>query len=64
MKAIKSDKWAILIGPEGGFSDSEVMHLKSLEFVTSISLGPRILRADTAAVAVLAIWQMQMGDWK
>jgi 16S rRNA (uracil1498-N3)-methyltransferase len=40
------------------------MHLKSLEFVTSISLGPRILRADTAAVAALAIWQMQMGDWK
>jgi len=64
MKATKSDKWAILIGPEGGFSDSEVMHLKSLEFVTSISLGPRILRADTAAVAALAIWQMQMGDWK
>ena len=43
---------------------TEADDLKSLEFVTSISLGPRILRADTAAVAALAIWQMQMGDWK
>jgi len=37
---------------------------KSLEFVTSISLGPRILRADTAVVAALAIWQKEIGDWK
>lgn len=64
LKISKSKKWAILIGPEGGFSDAEGKYLKSLEFVTSISLGPRILRADTAVVAALAIWQMQMGDWK
>jgi len=58
------DKWAILIGPEGGFSKNEIKYLKSLEFVTSISLGPRILRADTAVVAALAIWQKEIGDWK
>ena len=43
---------------------NEIKYLKSLEFVTSISLGPRILRADTAVVAALAIWQKEIGDWK
>jgi len=57
------DKWAILIGPEGGFSDAETERLKSLDFVSSISLGPRILRADTAAVAALTVWQQALGDW-
>ena len=57
------EKWAILIGPEGGFSDEERDHLNSLPFVTSISLGPRILRADTAAVAALTLWQTTLGDW-
>ena len=56
-------KWAILIGPEGGFSDAETERLKSLDFVSSISLGPRILRADTAAVAALTVWQQALGDW-
>jgi 16S rRNA (uracil1498-N3)-methyltransferase len=56
-------KWAILIGPEGGFSDAETERLRSLEFVSSISLGPRILRADTAAVAALTVWQQALGDW-
>jgi len=46
---------ALLIGPEGGFSDQERELLRSLPFVTAISLGPRILRADTAAVAALAL---------
>ncbi len=55
---------AILIGPEGGFSDDERSLLRSLEFVTPIPLGPRILRADTAAVAALAIIQATVGDWK
>ncbi len=59
----QGDKWAILIGPEGGFSDAETTHLKSLDFVSSISLGPRILRADTAAVAALTVWQNALGDW-
>ncbi len=57
------EKWAILIGPEGGFSDSERDHLNTLPFVTKISLGPRILRADTAAAAALALWQSTLGDW-
>jgi len=56
-------KWAILIGPEGGFSDEERDKLSSLPFVTKISLGPRILRADTAAIAALTLWQSSLGDW-
>lgn len=56
-------KWAILIGPEGGFSDAEIDRLRGLDFVTSISLGPRVLRADTAAVAALTLWQNALGDW-
>ena len=55
--------WAILIGPEGGFSKRERDHLSSLKQSCTISLGPRILRADTAAVAALTIWQMTLGDW-
>ena len=63
--AVQSDikKWAILIGPEGGFSDEERAKLYALPFVTKISLGPRILRADTAAVAALTLWQSTLGDW-
>jgi len=56
--------WAILIGPEGGFSEAERAHLSRLSFVTPVSLGPRILRADTAAVAALALWQASLGDWR
>lgn len=54
---------AVLIGPEGGFSAAERAQLKSLPFVTAIPLGPRILRADTAAVAALAVVQSVLGDW-
>ena len=54
---------AILIGPEGGFSEAERTRLKALDFVTPVSLGPRILRADTAAVAALTLWQAVQGDW-
>ena len=56
--------WAILIGPEGGFAPEERTKLQSLPYVTPISLGPRILRADTAAVAALTIWQTTLGDWR
>lgn len=56
--------WAVLIGPEGGFSDAELDSLRKLPFVTTIGLGPRVLRADTAAVAALAIWQAVFGDWR
>ena len=55
--------WAILIGPEGGFSDRERARLAAHDPAHPISLGPRILRADTAAVAALTLWQMQLGDW-
>lgn len=54
---------AVLIGPEGGFSDDERRTLRSLAFVTPVPLGPRILRADTAAVAALAMIQATLGDW-
>ncbi len=56
--------WAVLIGPEGGFSDAERGRLRALPYVNRVSLGPRILRADTAAVAALALWQSAIGDWK
>lgn len=56
--------WAILIGPEGGFSKPERDQLHSLPFAHPVSLGPRILRADTAAVAALTMWQMTLGDWQ
>lgn len=54
---------AILVGPEGGFSDIERSKLRSKPFVTPIPLGPRILRADTAAVAALALIGATLGDW-
>ena len=55
--------WAILIGPEGGFSEQERQKLWGHANSIPVSLGPRILRADTAAVAALALWQMNYGDW-
>jgi 16S rRNA (uracil1498-N3)-methyltransferase len=55
---------AVLVGPEGGFTLEERAHLKSLTFVTAISLGPRIMRADTVAIAALAVVQATIGDWK
>ena len=55
--------WAILIGPEGGFSEDERKRLRGMQHATPISLGPRILRADTAAVAALTLWQSTLGDW-
>ena len=56
--------WAILIGPEGGFSPGERAAVRALPQVTPVSLGPRILRADTAAIAALALWQSALGDWR
>jgi len=56
--------WAILIGPEGGFSPRERQKLRELPFATPVSLGPRILRADTAAIAALSLWQAALGDWR
>jgi 16S rRNA (uracil1498-N3)-methyltransferase len=55
---------AILIGPEGGFSDRERAILRGLPYAFGKSLGPRILRADTAAVAAITLWQAANGDWQ
>lgn len=55
---------AILIGPEGGFSDEEKTRLRAQPFVRPLSLGPRILRAETAALAAVVMWQTAVGDWR
>lgn len=55
--------WAILIGPEGGFSPAEREKLHALDHACAVSLGPRILRADTAAVVAITLWQQALGDW-
>ena len=55
--------WAILIGPEGGFSSKERATLRALPYAVAASLGPRILRADTAAISALTLWQAALGDW-
>lgn len=64
LQSLKGNPLAVLIGPEGGFSQQERDMLRSLDFVTPISLGPRILRADTAAVAALALAGAIAGDWQ
>lgn len=56
--------WAILIGPEGGFSPGERQRLRALTFAVPATLGPRILRADTAAISALTLWQAALGDWR
>ncbi|NIZ14984.1 16S rRNA (uracil(1498)-N(3))-methyltransferase [Phaeobacter sp. HF9A] len=61
--AASAGPWAILIGPEGGFSDAERKRLHAMEQSHVVSLGPRILRADTAAVAAMTLWQKRLGDW-
>ena len=63
LEAVPPGPLALLIGPEGGFTAAEAETLRALAFVTSISLGPRIMRADTAAVAALALVQAVHGDW-
>jgi 16S rRNA (uracil1498-N3)-methyltransferase len=57
------DKCAILTGPEGGFDEEERAAIRSKPFAMAVHLGPRIMRADTAALAALAIWQALRGDW-
>jgi len=63
LKTIEPGPLALLIGPEGGFSQRECETLHQQPFVVPISLGPRIMRADTAAVAALALIQATLGDW-
>ena len=63
LRTITERKLGLIVGPEGGFSEDERRQLRALPFVTAIPLGPRILRADTAAVAALAVIQATIGDW-
>ncbi|RDW13548.1 16S rRNA (uracil(1498)-N(3))-methyltransferase [Paracoccus thiocyanatus] len=63
LSALPPGPWAILIGPEGGWSEAERHRLSAMDCVTPVALGPRILRADTAAVASMALWQAALGDW-
>jgi 16S rRNA (uracil1498-N3)-methyltransferase len=55
---------ALLVGPEGGFDQTELDGLAKLSFVTRVGLGPRVLRAETAALAALAVFQATAGDWR
>jgi len=64
LSGLPGGPWAILIGPEGGWSESERKRLAAMDCVTRIALGPRILRADTAAVAAMTLWQAGLGDWR
>jgi 16S rRNA (uracil1498-N3)-methyltransferase len=63
LKGQGAGPWAILIGPEGGFSPKERETLRALPYAVPASLGPRILRADTAAISALTLWQSALGDW-
>jgi 16S rRNA (uracil1498-N3)-methyltransferase len=63
-RAPDADGVGLLIGPEGGFTDDERAAISRLPKVLRLSLGPRILRADTAAVAALALIQARFGDWR
>ena len=65
LKNVKTpDGGGILIGPEGGFSPEERAALRKLAFVVPVTLGPRILRAETAIISALTIWQTALGDWR
>src|SRR5258708_2819841 len=57
-------RWGILTGPEGGFDPQERESIRQCSFVLPVTLGPRIMRADTAALAALAVWQSISGDWR
>jgi 16S rRNA (uracil1498-N3)-methyltransferase len=60
----RGGKLALLIGPEGGFTPEERRMLRGLPYVIPVSLGPRILRAETAAIAALSVIQSAWGDWR
>jgi 16S rRNA (uracil1498-N3)-methyltransferase len=55
---------ALLVGPEGGFDETELDAMGKLSFVTRVGLGPRVLRAETAALAAVAVFQAVAGDWR
>ncbi len=60
----QENSWGVLTGPEGGYSPEDRKRLRMRSFVTAATLGPRILRADTAAIAALVLWQAALGDWR
>ncbi len=60
----RAGPWAVLVGPEGGFAPDERGTLARLPFAVAVDLGPRTLRADTAVVAALSLWQHYLGDWR
>ena len=60
----EADRCAILCGPEGGFAETELDALQKLSFIRFVSLGPRILRAETAAISAVTCWQAALGDWR
>ncbi|MGE0045675.1 MAG: 16S rRNA (uracil(1498)-N(3))-methyltransferase [Hyphomonadaceae bacterium] len=64
LENLKTEKLALLIGPEGGFDPNERRLLRALPYVIPVSLGPRILRAETAVIAALAVIQAHWGDWR
>jgi 16S rRNA (uracil1498-N3)-methyltransferase len=64
LEAVPRGPAALLIGPEGGFDEAERAMLRRQPFVHAISLGPRVMRADTAAVAALALVNAVLGDWR
>jgi 16S rRNA (uracil1498-N3)-methyltransferase len=64
LRQTAAERWAVLVGPEGGFAETELDALRKLAFVSPVSLGPRVLRADTAALAALAVVQALVGDWR
>jgi 16S rRNA (uracil1498-N3)-methyltransferase len=64
MKRGEGQAWAVLTGPEGGFDPEERALLRANAFVVPVALGPRIMRADTASLAALALFQAILGDWR
>lgn len=64
LQSLPKGKYALLIGPEGGFSKQEHQMLAAAKFAKAFGMGPRILRADTAAVAALACLQSHLGNWQ
>jgi 16S rRNA (uracil1498-N3)-methyltransferase len=64
LKSVPPGPLAVLVGPEGGFHADERARLRTLPFAVPVSLGPRIMRADTAAVAILSLVNAVLGDWR
>jgi 16S rRNA (uracil1498-N3)-methyltransferase len=64
LRESRQQAYGVLTGPEGGFDEAERRLIRSQAFVLPVTLGPRIMRADTAALAALAVWQSLSGDWR